>query len=104
MAEQFTFLTDHFLQKAEVFPGSIGAFRYRLKRTGKFDKDGQVQAWVYENVCFEQAQDIETITVPWTSVGMAELRQWLEARYAERGGEPYSIFGGRTRKQLGESV
>ena len=91
MADVFSFLTDHFLQKAEIFPGSIGAFRYRLKRTGKFEKDGEIQAWVYENVCFEQAKNVETTTVPWTAEGMAKLRAWLNAQYDQRGGEPYRI-------------
>lgn len=98
MEDVFSFLTDHFLQKAEVFPGSIGTFRYRLKRTGKFEKDGEIQAWVYENVCFEQAKDKETLTVPWTAEGMVTLRAWLNERYAARGSEPYSILGGKTIK------
>ena len=78
----FSFLTFHFLQKAEVYPGSIGTFRYRLQRTGKAG-DGQIQGWVYENVCFELAQDVETVTVPWTEEGVDSLRTWLEERLRE---------------------
>ena len=93
----FSFLTFHFLQKAEVYPGSIGTFRYRLQRTGKAG-DGQIQGWVYENVCFELAQDVETVTFPWTEEGVDSLRTWLEERLRERGSEPYSIYGGRAKR------
>lgn len=91
--EHFSFLTLHFLQKAQVYPGSLGTFRYRLKREGKAN-DGGIQAWVYENICFEKAQDIETKTFEWTEEGMAALRDWLEQKLAERGTQPYGIWRG----------
>ena len=65
MEDPFAFLTLNFLKKSEIFPGSLGTFRYRFQRTGKVN-DGTVQAWVYENICFEKAQHIETETFPWT--------------------------------------
>ena len=92
MDGHFGFLNVGFFTKAEVFPGSIGTFRYRFQRTGWTDKpDSTIQAWIYENVCFELAQQVETVTVPWTEEGVETLRQWLEERLAERGTEPYRI-------------
>ena len=87
-------LTLNFLKKSEIFPGSLGTFRYRFQRTGKVN-DGTVQAWVYENICFEKAQHIETETFPWTEEGMASLRSWLNERLRERGSELYRVWGGR---------
>ena len=92
-SEHFSFLTLHFLQKAEVYPGSLGTFRYRLKREGKAGS-GSIQAWVYENICFEKARDIETETFPWTEEGIAFLRDWLETKLAQRGTQPYGIWRG----------
>lgn len=95
----FDFLTLDFFTRAEVFPGSLGTFRYRFQRTGWMG-DGQIQAWVYENVCFELAKDVETETFPWTEEGVAALKAWLGQKLAERGTEPYRIpyppEGGRT--------
>lgn len=94
MEDPFAFLTLNFLKKSEIFPGSLGTFRYRFQRTGKVN-DGTVQAWVYENICFEKAQHIETETFPWTEEGMASLRSWLNERLRERGSELYRVWGGR---------
>ena len=76
----FDFLTLNFLQKAEGYPGSVGTFRYRLKREGKAN-NGSIQAWVYENICCEKARDIETETFPWRPEGMEALRNWLEQTF-----------------------
>ncbi len=94
MEDPFAFLTLNFLKKSEIFPGSLGTFRYRFQRTGKVN-DGTVQAWVYENICFEKAQHIETETFPWTEEGMASLRSWLNERLRERGSKLYRVWGGR---------
>lgn len=94
MEDPFAFLTLDFLKKSEIFPGSLGTFRYRFQRMGKVN-DGTVQAWVYENICFEKAQHIETETFPWTEEGMASLRSWLNERLRERGSELYRVWGGR---------
>lgn len=90
MDTAFTFLTPDFFTKASVFPGSLGTFRYRFQRTGWIG-DGQLQAWVYENISFELAKDVETETFPWTEEGVAALREWLLQKLAERGTEPYRI-------------
>ena len=80
----FDFLTLDFFTRAEVFPGSLGTFRYRFRRTGWMG-DGEIQAWVYENVCFELAKDVET------EEGVSALKNWLGKKLAERGSEPYRI-------------
>lgn len=90
MGAAFDFLNVDFFTRASVFPGSLGTFRYRFQRTGWIG-DGEIQAWVYENVCFELAKDVETETFPWTEEGVAALRDWLGRKLHERGSEPYRI-------------
>lgn len=90
MDEAFSFLNAEFLKRASVFPGSVGSFRYRFQTEGR-KGEGRVQAWVYENVCFELARDAETETFPWTEEGVEALRAWLRQKLAERGAEPYRI-------------
>ena len=90
MEANFDFLDLNFFTRATVFPGSIGAFRYRFQRTGWMN-DGTIQAWVYENICFEQAEQIETSVFDWSDEGIEALKKWLLERFAERGGEPYRI-------------
>ncbi len=92
MDQPFSFLTVAFFTKAEIFPGSIGTFRYRFQRfswPGK--EDARIQAWVYENVCFELAQDAVTETFPWTEAGVEALKAWLEDQLRRRGSEPYRV-------------
>ena len=90
MAQEFDFLDLNFFTKASAYPGSVGTFRYRFQRSGWIG-DGKIQAWVYENICFELAKDQETITVDWTEEGIKELQDWLYQKLAERGSEPYRI-------------
>ena len=90
MDNAFDFLTLDFFTRAAVFPGSLGTFRYRFQRTGWMG-DGEIQAWVYENVCFELAKNAETETFPWTEEGGAALKTWLGQKLTERGTEPYRI-------------
>lgn len=90
MEHAFDFLTLDFFTRASVFPGSLGTFRYRFQRTGWIG-DGSIQAWVYENISFELAKDVETGTFPWTEEGVAALRDWLRRELEERGTEPYRI-------------
>lgn len=92
MESDFDFLSVDFFTKAKVYPGSVGTFRYRFERfswPGK--EDARVQVWVYENICFEQAQQVETETFPWTPDGVQALRAWLETKVRERGAEPYRV-------------
>lgn len=92
--DPFAFLTLTVPKRAPVFPGSVGTFRYRLVRSGK-ENEGTIEASVYENICFEKAQNIETQTFPWSEDGMAQIRAWLAEKLRERGVQPFTIFGGR---------
>ena len=92
--DPFAFLTLTVPKRAPVFPGSVGTFRYRLVRSGK-ENEGTIEASVYENICFEKAQNIETQTFPWSEDGMAQIRAWLAEKLRERGAQPFTIFGGR---------
>lgn len=92
--DPFAFLTLTVPKRAPVFPGSVGTFRYRLVRSGK-ENEGTIEASVYENICFEKAQNIETQTFPWSEDGMAQIRAWLAEKLRERGTQPFTIFGGR---------
>ena len=92
--DPFAFLTLTVPKRAPVFPGSVGTFRYRLVRSGK-ENEGTIEASVYENICFEKAQNIETQTFPWSEDGMAQIRAWLAEKLQERGAQPFTIFGGR---------
>ena len=92
--DPFAFLTLTVPKRAPVFPGSVGTFRYRLVRSGK-ENEGTIEASVYENICFEKAQNIETQTFPWNEDGMAQIRAWLAEKLRERGAQPFTIFGGR---------
>ena len=105
MERHFEFLDMNFFTRASVFPGSLGTFRYRFQRTGWLNKpDSTIQAWVYENTSFELAQEVETETFPWTEEGVGQIRTWLEQKLAERGSEPYRIWGGNhTRDKKTES-
>ena len=92
--DPFAFLTLTVPKRAPVFPGSVGTFRYRLVRSGR-ENEGTIEASVYENICFEKAQNIETQTFPWSEDGMAQIRAWLAEKLRERGTQPFTIFGGR---------
>ena len=92
MKTHFEFLDMNFFTRAAVYPGSLGTFRYRFQRNGWLNKpESTIQVWVYENVCFEQAQDVETETFPWTEEGVEAIKSWLAEKLAQRGTQPYSI-------------
>ena len=92
MNETFDFLDMNFFTRAAIFPGSVGTFRYRFQRSGWVDKPGSaIQVWVYENTSFELAKDVETETFSWTPEGVEKIKNYLRAKLAERGAEPYFI-------------
>lgn len=92
MSGPFDYLSVPFFTKAAVFPASLGTFRYRFQRSSWYDReDGQIQVWVYENVAFELAEDVETAVFPWTEAGVEQIRQWLEEKLRQRGSQPYYI-------------
>ena len=102
MESKFDFLNLQFFTKASVYPGSIGTFRYRFQRTGWMD-DGSIQVWVYENISFELAQDVETQTFPWTEEGVTAIKAWLDEKLAQRGSQPYRIWAGNHVREEKES-
>ena len=91
MEDPFAFLTLNFLKKSEIFPGSLGTFRYRFQREGWTDGKGVLTVWVYENTSFELAKDVESQTFPWTEEGVDQIKVWLEQKLEERGSQPYFI-------------
>ena len=91
MEDPFAFLTLNFLKKSEIFPGSLGTFRYRFQREGWTDGKGVLTVWVYENTSFELAKDAESQTFPWTEEGVEQVKVWLEQKLEERGSQPYFI-------------
>lgn len=95
MEDPFAFLTLNFLKKSEIFSRLPRHLPLPLPADGKGEPMAPSQAWVYENICFEKAQHIETETFPWTEEGMASLRSWLNERLRERGSELYRVWGGR---------
>lgn len=90
-----------------MYPGSIGTFRYRFQRTGWMN-DGTIQVWVYENISFELAQDVETETFPWTEEGVEAIRAWLTEKLEAGAASPIGSGAGtmcgtgRTRRQRHE--
>ena len=47
MEDPFAFLTLDFLKKSEIFPGSLGTFRYRFQRMGKVN-ERQADTYPYD--------------------------------------------------------
>ena len=45
---------------------------------------GELHFWVYEDICFELAQNIEEADFPWTEEGVTALHAWLNQKYEER--------------------
>lgn len=68
-------LSPKWFDRATVYTGSQGDFRYRFKK----DKE-TVSAAVYSGVCYEKAQDVEEQVFPRTDEGVEQLRQWIQAR------------------------
>ena len=89
--DPFGFLDGDFLKRSEIYPGSVGTFRYRFQRSGKMG-DGQVQAWVYENICFEKARHVETETFPWTQSSAACPAGMAEREAPGAGSGPYRVW------------
>ena len=81
-----------FLPRHLSIRGVWGRFATGFARTGWPGKpDSTIQVWVYENVSFELAQNVETQTFPWTEEGVEQIKDWLNGKLAQRGTEPYRI-------------
>jgi hypothetical protein len=79
MEDPFAFLTPNWLKRAHVYHGNLGPFRYRFAMDGE---NKTVNAAVYEDICYEKAQHIRTLQVPWDDAGVDQLRLWLNREYA----------------------
>ena len=78
MHPQFEQLTPHWFERAFVYTGSIGDFRYRYA----MDKENnQLHVAIYTVYCYEVANDVEHRDFDWTDEGVEELKQWLQASY-----------------------
>ena len=78
MHPQFSELTPRWFDRAYIYTGSIGEFRYRFAG----DKDaGILHASVYSNVCYELACDKEEQDFPWDEPGVEALKTWLQEKY-----------------------
>ena len=78
MHPQFAELTPNWFNRAFIYTGSIGEFRYRFDG----DKDaGLLHTAVYSNVCYELAQDKEERDFPWNEEGVEALKGWLQEKY-----------------------
>ncbi len=65
-----------FFENKNVLIASGGRCRYRVAlESGRFD----VRVWE-ENICFEKAKDIETVSFPGDLDGLEQMTRWLEHR------------------------
>lgn len=78
MHPQFEAFTPKWFNRANVYTGSIGDFRYRFA-TDK--KEKQLHAAVYTLLCYEAASDVEEQTFPWDEAGVSAMQQWLQEKY-----------------------
>ena len=69
-------LTPKWFDRATVYTGSEGEFRYRFRR----EKE-TVSAAVYTRLCYEKAEDVEEREFPRDEQGVESLRQWVAERY-----------------------
>ena len=80
MHPQFAELTPTWFNRAFVYTGSIGEFRYRFAG----DKDnGVLHTAVYSNLCYELAQDKEERDFPWNEAGCRRSTRPMSARRAD---------------------
>ena len=78
MHPQFQELTPKWFNRANVYTGSIGAFRYRFAT----DREQTLlHAAVYTVYCYEAAKDVQQQDFPWDEDGVAALKAWLQEKY-----------------------
>jgi len=71
-------LTPNWFQRAYVYTGSFGEFRFRFA----VDKStNTITASTYTHYCFEKASDVENKVITHDEEGVSELKDWLRARY-----------------------
>lgn len=78
MHPHFEVLTPKWFNRANVYTGSIGDFRYRFA-TDK--KEKRLHAAVYTVYCYEVANDVQEAEFPWDEEGVVALKQWMQEKY-----------------------
>lgn len=78
MCPQFEVLTPHWFNRAFIYTGSIGDFRYRFAADKKAEL---LHAAVYTVLCYEKATDVTAQDFSWDEDGVAQLKEWLQAHY-----------------------
>ena len=74
----FEEITPGWLDRAHVYTGSIGDFRYRFEQK---NKGTSILASVYTVWCYEVAKDVPEKDFPWDDAGISDLRNWLQQYY-----------------------
>ena len=74
----FDEITPSWLDRAHVYTGSIGDYRYRFAQT---NNGTTILASVYTKWCYEVAKDVHEKEYPWDDAGIAEMRNWLQQLY-----------------------
>ena len=77
MHPQFEELNPKWFNRANVYTGSIGDFRYRFA-TDK--KERILHAAVYTVYCYEAARDVQEQDFPWDEDGVSALKAWRMKR------------------------
>ena len=71
-------LTPNWFNRAYVYTGSFGEFRFRFA----VDKStNTITASTYTHYCFEKAKDVEKQVITWDEEGVEELKIWLRNQY-----------------------
>jgi len=71
-------LTTNWFNRAYVYTGSFGDFRFRFA----VDKStNTITASTYTHYCFEKASDVENKVITWDEEGVEELKAWLRSQY-----------------------
>ncbi len=78
MHPQFSQLTPRWFNRAFVYTGSIGDFRYRFAT----DKENKLLHAAYYTVyCYEAATDVVEKDFSWDEEGVEALKMWLDTAH-----------------------
>lgn len=78
MHPQFEEMNPKWFNRATVYTGSIGDFRYRFAMDRK---EKHICASVYTVYCYEAARDVQEQDFSWDEDGVAALKVWLQTKY-----------------------
>lgn len=69
-----------FYKNKNTFTGSCDAFRYRIQPK---DELFLVSIWK-QDVCYEQAEEVQTVEFPLSEEGFSQVAEWLERQYQKQ--------------------